>query len=227
MITTGIQCFEGLKAYKSLSDESLLLFRPDMNAKRLAASMERLQMPGADFDQGEFVKCIAELVKVDSRWVPTGEGYSLYIRPFVVGTEQFLGVSAPTSLLLGIITSPVGPYYTSGFDPVRLTCDTIYIRAWPGGTGGSKVGGNYAPTLKAQAEANSKGYSQVLWLFGENDDICEVGAMNIFFFLINKQTSRPELVTPHLKNGDILPGVTRDSILHLTKSWGEFDVSER
>jgi len=216
-----------MKAYKSLVDDSLLLFRPDMNMKRLSKSMDRLHMPGSDFDQKGLIDCIAELVKLDSKWIPYGEGYSLYIRPTVIATHKYLGVAPPESLLLYVITSPVGPYYKSGFKPIRLTADTDYVRAWPGGTGNAKVGGNYGPTMKPQHHAALDGYSQVLWLFGEDDEITEVGAMNVFFFLINKETDRPELVTAPLTRGDILPGVTRDSILHLARSWGDFDVVER
>jgi branched-chain amino acid aminotransferase len=182
---------------------------------------------GAEFDHDELIQCIQELVALDEKWIPKGEGYSLYLRPTVISTHKFLGVTPPDSLLLYVITSPVGPYYKTGFKPVRLTADTSYVRAWPGGTGNAKVGGNYAPTMKAAAEAANEGYSQVLWLFGDNDEITEVGAMNVFFFLINKETQRPELVTPPLTRGDILPGVTRSSILELARGWQEFDVSER
>lgn len=227
ILATGLQCFEGMKAYKSLADQSLLLFRPDKNMQRLKASMQRLHMPGADFDDQQLMDCIKALVRLDEKWIPYGEGYSLYIRPTVIATTKFLGLAAPDSLLLYVITSPVGPYYKSGFQPVRLTCDTDYVRAWPGGTGSAKVGGNYAPTMKAQFEAAQDGYSQVLWLFGPREEITEVGAMNVFFFLMNEETHRVELVTPPLTRGDILPGVTRDSILHLARSWGDFDVSER
>jgi len=222
-----LECFEGMKAYKSLSDQSLRLFRPDMNMKRLASSMDRLHLPGRDFDHGELIKCIKELIKVDKKWIPYGEGYSLYIRPTVISTHQTLAIAPPESVLLYVITTPVGPYYKSGFNPVRLMTDTRYVRAWPGGTGAAKVGGNYAATMKPQVESAALGYSQVLWLWGEKEEITEVGAMNVFFFLINEETKRPELVTAPLTRGDILPGVTRDSILHLTRSWGDFDVSER
>ena len=184
-------------------------------------------MPGADFDNHELVNCIQELVKVDERWIPQGEGYSLYLRPTVIATHKFLGLAPPESLLLYVISSPVGPYYKSGFNPVRLTADSSYVRAWPGGTGNAKVGGNYASTMKPQAKAAASGYSQVLWLFGENDEVTEVGAMNVFFLLINKETNRKELVTAPLTRGDILPGVTRLSILELARTWGDFDVSER
>jgi len=223
----GLQCFEGMKAYKSLTDDSVTMFRPDKNMERLSNSMDRLHMPGADFDHQELINCISELISIDKEWIPYGEGYSLYIRPTVIATHPFLGLSSPTSLLLYVITSPVGPYYKSGFDPIRLTADTAYVRAWPGGTGNSKVGGNYASTMKPAAEAAANGYSQVLWLFGENDEATEVGSMNVFFFMINEKTGQPELVTPPLTRGDILPGVTRASILDLARMWGEFDVSER
>lgn len=136
---SGLACFEGMKAYKTIPDQSLRLFRPDLNMKRLSRSMDRLHMPGYDFDQKELIECIKELVRVDEKWIPSGEGYSLYIRPTVIATHPYLGVAAPESLLLYVICSPVGPYYKSGFAPVRLTADTPYVRAWPGGTGSAKV----------------------------------------------------------------------------------------
>lgn len=223
----GLQCFEGMKAYKSPVDGSLRLFRPDLNMARLQRSMDRLQMHGYSFDPEELLECIKELIRVDKRWVPDQEGYSLYIRPTVIATHPFLGLAAPESMLLYCITSPVGPYYTSGFAPVRLTADTDFVRAWPGGTGDVKIGGNYAPTMKAGAMANEQGYNQVLWTFGDQDEATEVGAMN-FFVLLDSKTpgGRPELVTAPL-DGTILPGVTRQSILDLARSWDEFDVVER
>lgn len=219
-----------MKAYKTLTNpEEVRLFRPDMNMKRLARSMERLDMPGYDFDHDELIKCIAELVKLDSKWIPSGEGYSLYLRPTVIATHNFLGLAPPDSILLYVIMTPVGPYFKTGFNPIRLTADMPYVRAWPGGTGFAKIGGNYASTMKPQAEAAAKGYGQVLWLFGENEEITEVGSMNVFFLIQNTTTGRPELVTAPLTRGDILPGVTRDSILHLAREqWShEIDVSER
>lgn len=157
----GLTCFEGMKAYKAIPDKSLCLFRPDLNMKRLSSSMDRLQMPGSDFDQKELTKCIAELVRVEQDWIPYGEGYSLYIRPTVIASHPFLGLAAPESLLLYVITSPVGPYFKSGFAPIRLTADSGMVRAWPGGVGNVKIGGNYAPTMKPQAEAAKAGYGQV------------------------------------------------------------------
>lgn len=109
---------------------------------------------------------------------------------------------------------------------MRLTTDTPFVRAWPGGAGASKVGGNYASTIMPGASANERGYSQILWVFGEEEHVTEVGAMNVFF-LLEKENGERELVTPPLTRGDILPGVTRNSILELTKTWGEFDVVER
>mmetsp|Transcript_45984 Transcript_45984/g.112229 ORF Transcript_45984/g.112229 Transcript_45984/m.112229 type:complete len:475 (-) Transcript_45984:2313-3737(-) len=241
----GLQCFEGMKAYRSLVDPTKIhLFRPDMNMKRLENSMKRLSMlEGVDaatpngqlFDHQQLIKCIGELCKVDEKWIPSGEGYSLYLRPTVIATHRHLGVCPPDDLLLYVIASPVGPYYKSGFKPIRLLADPTYVRAWPGGTGDAKVGGNYAPTIKPAAEASTKGYSQILWLYGPNDEVTEVGAMNVFFYLQNKDTGRNELVTAPLTRGDILPGVTRASILDLARSGRlldsdpdqDFDVSER
>lgn len=193
-------------------------------------------MPGTDFDHDEMIQCIGELVRADQDWIPSGEGYALYLRPTVIATHPFLGLTPPDSLLMYVISCPVGPYYSQGFKPIRLTADTSYVRAWPGGTGDAKVGGNYASTMKPAAEAADAGYSQILWLFGPNDEVTEVGAMNIFFVLINKTTGRKELVTAPLTRGDILPGVTRASILDLARTGrlngtsdgnDDFDVSER
>jgi branched-chain amino acid aminotransferase len=171
----GLECFEGMKAFKSPIDGSLRLFRPRDNMKRLATSMERLQMHGYSFDGDELLACIKELVRVDERWVPTQEGYSLYVRPTVIATHPFLGLAAPESMLLYCVCSPVGPYYMNGFAPVRLTADTEYVRAWPGGTGNVKIGGNYGSAIRAGAAAAAAGYDQVLWTFGENDEATECG----------------------------------------------------
>ncbi len=146
----------------------------------------------------------------------------------MIATHPYLGLSPPESLLMYVITSPVGPYYATGFDPVRLTTDARHVRAWPGGSGSSKIGGNYGPTILPGAEAQARGYSQILWTFGEDEQVTEVGAMNVFFLLEKEGGGgRRELVTPPLARGDILPGVTRQSILELAGGWGEFDVVER
>ena len=207
----GLECFEGMKAYKSLNggeDEtpsSLRLFRPDKNMTRLQNSMTRLSLPGSDFDPLELLTCLKELIRLDSRWIPVGEGYSLYIRPTVIATHPFLGVAPPTELLLYVITCPVGPYFKGGFDAVRLTADTEFVRAWPGGTGMAKVAGNYGPTMAASSEAAERGYDQVLWLFGEEKYVTEVGSMNVFF-VVEGEDGVKELVTPPLSRGDIYRG---------------------
>eukprot|EP00546_Thalassionema_frauenfeldii_P009871 CAMPEP_0178920374 /NCGR_PEP_ID=MMETSP0786-20121207/14970_1 /TAXON_ID=186022 /ORGANISM="Thalassionema frauenfeldii, Strain CCMP 1798" /LENGTH=266 /DNA_ID=CAMNT_0020594435 /DNA_START=33 /DNA_END=834 /DNA_ORIENTATION=+ len=191
-----------------------------MNMKRLQKSMERLQMPGHDFDANELTSLLKELLKVDKRWVPDGDGYSLYIRPTVIATHPYLGLAAPTQLLLYIITSPVGPYYPTGFKPIALWASNKFLRAWPGGTGGTKL-----VALKPQAYAVEKGYSQVLWLF--NDEVTEVGSMNVFFVMKDEKNGVETLVTPPLDRGDILPGVTRDSILQLARTRTSLRVEER
>ena len=131
---------------------------------------------------------------------------------------RYLGVGASKYAKLYVILSPVGPYYPEGFAPVKLYADDKYVRAWPGGTGDTKVGGNYGPTILPQMEAAKKGYTQVLWLFGEDHQITEVGTMNLFF-LWEKADGGQELVTAPLSRGDILPGVTRDSVLELCRGW--------
>lgn len=218
----GVQCFEGMKAYKD-SDGKIRLFRPDMNMKRWFASCTRLALP--TFDQEQMIGCIKELLKVDANWVPEQDGFSYYLRPTAIATSSTLGVVPPSEALFFVIGCPVGPYFKDGFAPVKILAESKFKRAWPGGTGNAKVGGNYAPGLLPQRLAQEKGYSQVLWLFGEEDYITEVGAMNIMVFWENAQ-GKKELVTAPL-DGTILPGVTRDSILELTRAWGEFDVTER
>jgi len=161
-------------------------------------------------------------VKVDKEWIPKGKGYSLYLRPTLISTQNTLGVGAASTALLFVIGSPVGPYYPQGFKPVRLLADELNVRAWPGGTGSFKLGSNYAGGIQPTAEATAQGFSQILWLFG--DKVTEVGTMNMFVLWKTKQ-GKTELITPPL-DGTILPGVTRDSILQLCRQWGEFDVTE-
>ncbi|KAJ3105572.1 hypothetical protein HDU97_007914 [Phlyctochytrium planicorne] len=218
----GLECFEGMKAYKD-KEGKIRLFRPDMNMARLLRSCKRLTLPA--FDTEQFLECIKELLKVDQRWIPNERGYSLYIRPTAIATQESLGVGPSSKSLMFVITCPVGPYYKTGFNAVSLSATSHYVRAWPGGTGDAKVGGNYAPGIRPQIEVAKEGYQQNLWLFGEEDFLTEVGTMNLFVLwkLPNGQT---ELVTPTL-DGTILPGVTRDSVLSLAKSWGEYKVSER
>lgn len=145
----------------------------------------------------------------------------------MIGTEPALGVSPSGNALLFVVTSPVGPYFGTGaLKPVSLLADPQYVRAWPGGSGDSKLGSNYAPTLLVQEEAKKKGCQQVLWLFGPDHELTEVGTMNIFVFLKRKDGGK-ELITPPLGDGLILPGVTRISLLEMCREWNEFDVVER
>lgn len=213
----GQEMFEGLKAYKA-ADGRTLLFRPDKNAERAINSNKRLCMPTISVE--DFVQAVEAVVKVDERWIPTKPGTSLYIRPFMFATDPFLGVRPSNRYLFLIILSPVGAYYPEGLNPVKIWIEDEYVRAIKGGIGEAKTGGNYVASLAAQVKAHDDGYSQVLWLDGkERKYIEEVGAMNIFFKINGK------IVTPML-NGSILPGVTRNSVITLCKSWG-IPVEER
>eukprot|EP00823_Brevimastigomonas_motovehiculus_P001168 TRINITY_DN11692_c0_g1_i1.p1 TRINITY_DN11692_c0_g1~~TRINITY_DN11692_c0_g1_i1.p1 ORF type:complete len:396 (+),score=109.90 TRINITY_DN11692_c0_g1_i1:46-1233(+) len=218
----ALECFEGLKAYVD-DTEAIRLFRPDKNFQRLNNSCKRLFMP--TFDENEVIKCVKELVKVEKSWIPRGMGYSLYLRPTVISTWAHVGVTPAKSVKLFIICSPVGPYYPEGFKPIKLLADPKYVRAWPGGTGDSKLGANYAGGIMPAMEAARKGYAQILWLFGDDLTVTEVGTMNQFFFWVNKEGEK-ELVTAPL-DGTILPGVTRDTVLALCRQWNEFKVTER
>jgi branched-chain amino acid aminotransferase len=221
----GIQCFEGMKAYKDKKG-TIRMFRPDRNMDRMDFSMQRLAMPR--LDKAGFMECIKQLLRLDSSWIPSEDGYSMYIRPTAIGTSPYLGVHASEDVKLYTILSPVGPYYKGGFKPIKLYADTMNVRAWPGGVGNAKVGGNYAPTILPSKLVAEKGYSQILWLFGPDDQVTEVGAMNIFFVL-KKASGGIELVTAPLTRGDILPGITRQSILELAREWKDqqIEVSER
>ena len=211
-----------MKAYKD-SKGQVRLFRPDCNMSRLNFSMERLAMPSIG-DGSALVECIKELLRRDADWVPDRDGYSMYLRPTAIGTSPFLGVQASDSIKLYVIMSPVGPYYKDGFVPVKLLADTGNVRAWPGGVGNAKVGGNYGPSILPSKMAAAKGCSQVLWLFGDDHQVTEVGAMNIFFVLKDAKTGKLELTTAPLTRGDILPGVTRRSIIDLARRWGSAGV---
>ncbi|CEL02495.1 Putative Branched-chain-amino-acid aminotransferase [Aspergillus calidoustus] len=222
----AFECFEGMKAYRD-NNGQIRLFRPDKNMQRLNKSSARIALP--TFDGEALTKMIGELVKLDSRFIPNERGYSLYLRPTMIGTQNTLGVGPPGSALLFVIASPVGPYYPTGFKAVSLEATDYAVRAWPGGVGDKKLGANYAPCIVPQLEAASRGFQQNLWLFGEEEYVTEVGTMNLFIALKNKETGKKELVTAPL-DGTILEGVTRDSVLGLAKErlvpkgW---DVSER
>ena len=213
----GQSMFEGMKAYRG-KDDTIYLFRPDMNAKRANQSNQRLCIP--EIPEDMFVEAVKAVVDVDRDWVPSDPGTSLYIRPFVIATDAFLGVAPSKTYLFMVILSPSGAYYESGLEPVGIWIEDEYVRAVKGGMGFAKTGGNYAASLIAQVKAPDRGYSQVLWLDGvERKYIEEVGAMNICFKIAGK------VVTPML-NGSILPGITRNSILQVCRDWG-YEVEER
>lgn len=213
----GQEMFEGLKAYKA-EDGRILLFRPQKNIERANNTNRRICIP--EIPEEDFLQAIKEVVRIDQAWIPTKPGTSLYIRPFIIATDEFLGVRPSDTYKFFIILSPVGAYYPEGLDPVKIWIEDEYVRAVKGGIGEAKVGANYVASLKAQVKAHDEGYSQVLWLDGvERKFIEEVGAMNIFFKI------NGTVVTPML-NGSILPGVTRNSCIELCKSWG-LPVEER
>ncbi len=213
----GQAIFEGLKAYRT-EDGRVLLFRPNKNMERVNISNERLCIPPIDTDYA--VELIKELVWVDQDWIPTAEGTSLYIRPFIISMDAHLGVRPSNTYYFIVILSPVGAYYPEGINPVKIYVESNYVRAVKGGTGFAKTPGNYASSLKAQVEAKEKGFTQVLWLDGiEKKYIEEVGTMNVFFQIDG------QVITPALE-GSLLSGITRDSTIELLKSWG-ITVEER
>lgn len=213
----GQTVFEGLKAYKS-EEGTIRLFRPEKNMERLNNSNDRLCMP--QIDEELALDALKKLIQVDKDWIPTAEGTSLYIRPFIIATDSSLSVSASGRYQFMIILSPVGSYYKEGINPVKILVENQYIRAVAGGTGTAKTAGNYAAGLKAQEGAEKQGFAQVLWLDGiEKKYVEEVGSMNIFFKIDG------EIITPAL-NGSILEGVTRGSIIQLLNHWN-MPVTER
>ncbi|XP_056400505.1 branched-chain-amino-acid aminotransferase, mitochondrial-like isoform X1 [Hyla sarda] len=219
----SVELFEGMKAYRG-EDNQVRLFRPMMNMERMHRTALRACLPS--FDKAELLECLRRLIDIDRDWVPKSTTASLYIRPTFIGTEPSLGVTKSNHALLYVIVGPVGPYFpTGGFTPVSLLADPKYVRAWMGGVGNYKLGGNYGPTIYVQNEAAKEGCQQVLWLYGDDHEVTEAGTMNFFMYWINEQGEK-ELVTPPL-SGLILPGVTRQSLLDLAKQWGEFKVSER
>jgi branched-chain amino acid aminotransferase len=213
----GQEMFEGLKAYRTEQGKAVL-FRPEMNARRANNTNKRLCIPEIEVD--DYVQAVKAVVKVDEDWIPTATGTSLYIRPFVIATEEYLGVKPSSTYLFIIILSPSAPYYSNGINPISIWIEDQYVRAVRGGIGEAKTGGNYVASYAAQIRAENDGYAQVLWLDGvERIYIEEVGSMNIFFKIDGV------VVTPEL-NGSILPGVTRNSVIELCKSWG-LKVEER
>ncbi len=213
----GSEIFEGLKAYRR-ADGKVQMFRPIENIRRMNRSAERMCLPTIPEDLA--MQVLTEFVKCEQDWTPSAEGTSLYLRPFMFGNDESLGVHAVNNATYMIIASPVGSYYKEGINPVKILIEDEDVRAVRGGTGEAKCGGNYAASNRAGKRAEEKGYSQVLWLDGvERKYIEEVGAMNVMFKIAG------EVVTPAL-SGSILPGITRKSIIEVLKDKG-YKVSER
>ncbi len=206
------ECFEGLKAYR-WEDGSVWLFRPGMNARRMAKTHKRLCIP--ELPEDVFVEAVRALTHQDKAWVPGSPDTSLYLRPFTIATEPHVGVKPSDSYLFCVIASPSGPYYAEGLNPIKIYVEDEYTRAAPGGMGAVKCGGNYAASLAGQMKAAEKGFSQVLWLDGaERKYVEEVGSMNCFF-KINGQ-----VLTAPTAPGTVLEGITRASCITLLQDWG-------
>ena len=207
----GSEIFEGLKAYRR-ADGQVQLFRPLENIRRMNRSAERMCLPPIPEDVA--LETLTEFVRMEQDWTPSAPGTSLYLRPFMFGNDETLGVHAVHNATYIIIASSVGSYYKEGINPVKIMIETEDVRAVRGGTGEAKCGGNYAASNRAGQRAEEQGYSQVLWLDGvERKYIEEVGAMNVMFKIAG------EVVTPMLA-GSILPGITRKSILEVLRNEG-------
>lgn len=212
----GAEIFEGMKAYRTA--DGYQMFRPFENLKRMNNSAERLCLP--EIPEDMWIEGLTKLINLDYDWIPDKAGTSLYIRPFMFGNDESLGVHAVHNAKFVIILSPVGNYYAEGLNPVKISIESEDVRAVRGGTGYAKCGGNYAASLRAGKRAEKQGISQVLWLDGvERKYIEEVGSMNVMFKIDG------EVVTPAL-TGSVLPGITRKSIIEILKEKG-YKVSER
>ena len=206
------EIFEGLKAYR-LNDGSMALFRPEQNARRFQRSAKRLAM--AELPEELFLQACRQLVEVDRDWFPPVDGGSIYLRPFMIASEVFLGVKPSAEYLFMVIASAAGNYFKSGAPAISIWVSEHYTRAAAGGTGAAKCGGNYASSLVAQSEATAKGCDQVVFLdAAEHRWIEELGGMNLFFLFDDGS-----LVTPPT-DGTILEGITRDSIITLAREQG-------
>jgi branched-chain amino acid aminotransferase len=210
----GQAIFEGVKAYKD-SEGNASIFRPEDNMKRFNRSAERMGMPSVPEEL--FVEGMQQLIDLDRDWIPQADGSSLYIRPFMFATDEFIGVKPAEKFTFMIITSPAGLYYAK---PVSIYVHDKYVRAFPGGIGFTKAAGNYGATMFPTAEVRKMGYDQILWMDGlEHKYVQEIGTMNFFVVIGDK------VLTPNL--GDtILEGVTRDSVITLLKAKG-ITVEER
>ncbi|MFV0452085.1 MAG: branched-chain amino acid aminotransferase [Propioniciclava sp.] len=216
----GQEVFEGLKAYRH-QQGSIWLFRPEKNGRRLQSSAARMMLPQLPVD--DFLEAVRQLVTIDARWVPAAAGeHSLYLRPFLIASEAFLGVRAAEGVTFYVIASPVGPYFSEGVTGVNIWLTSEYSRAGVGGTGAAKCGGNYAASLIAQYEGYDHGCTQVMFIEPSGKDrVEELGGMNIFLV-----SADGELITPAL-TGTILDGITRDSILTIGRDLGLTPVEAR
>ena len=213
----GQEIFEGLKAYRT-AEGKIQLFRPDENFKRMNVSNERMVIP--KINEKDALEALTKLLEIEKDWVPHTEGAALYIRPFIIAIDPYVGVRPADHYLFMIILSPSGAYYSTGLNPVKIYVETKYVRAVRGGTGFAKTAANYAISLAGQDEAHKQDYEQVLWLDGvERKYIEEVGSMNIFFVIDG------EVITPEL-TGSVLPGITRKSAIEVCRSKG-YKVTER
>ena len=207
----GSEIFEGLKAYRR-KDGKVQMFRPIENIRRMNNSAERLCLP--QMPEEDFMQALVEFVRLEQDWTPADKGTSLYLRPFMYGNDESLGVHAVHNAEFIIIASPVGSYYKEGLNPVKIMIEDQDVRAVRGGTGYAKCGGNYAASILAGDQAEKLGYAQVLWLDGvEKKYVEEVGSMNIMFKIDGEIYTAP-------CDGTVLPGVTRRSIIELCKDWG-------
>ena len=210
----AITVFEGLKAYRNPEGE-VIIFRPEENAKRLNVSAERMCIP--DVPEELFMDGLRELIKLDSSWVPSSPNTALYIRPFVFGTDEYIGIRPSDTFRFMIITCPVGAYYSQ---PVNVKIETEFSRAFEGGTGFAKAGGNYAASLYPAKLAQEQGFHQLIWTDGKSHEyIEESGTMNVMFVIDNKIYTAPT-------SGTILKGITRDSVLTLARDWGMEVIEE-
>ena len=213
------ETFEGMKAYRH-ADGSIWTFRPEENAKRMGRSSTRLAFP--QLDPADFVEAVDALVKVDQRWVPGTDGEkSLYLRPFMIATEVFLGVRPAQHVTFMVIASPAGAYFKGGIKPITLWLTEDYTRAGRGGMGAAKTGGNYASSLIAQQEATAHGCDQVVFLDAqEGQYVEELGGMNMYFV-----HDDGTIVTP--ETGTILEGITRSAIIELAGKMGHQVIERR
>ena len=204
----GQAIFEGMKAFKNHKGE-VFLFRPDENHKRLNNSAERMCMPA--FPKELFMEALHELLYLDQDWIPSHEGSSLYIRPFMFSTDDYIGVKPSETFRFIIFTCPVNSYYT---EPVRVKIETVYSRACEGGVGRAKAAGNYGAALYPARLSQQEGFHQNIWTDAkEHKYIEESGTMNVMFMIGDK------LLTPPT-SGTILPGITRSSVLTIARDWG-------